>query len=70
MMNDRRAGGQLQDAAVGLCARCVNVQIVVSERGPTYYLCRLSMTNPAFPRYPRLPVLACAGFAPRDESPR
>jgi hypothetical protein len=27
-------------------------------------MCRLSLTDPAFPKYPRLPVIACAGYVP------
>ena len=67
MMNDPRAGGQLRDPAVGLCGACANVQVVESARGPRYYLCRLSFADPAFPRYPRLPVISCAGFVPVGE---
>ncbi len=25
-------------------------------------LCNLSLTNPRFPKYPRLPVLSCDGY--------
>src|SRR5688500_16844351 len=65
MMNDRRARGQAPGAdvaAAGLCARCAHVQVVVSARGSRFYLCRLSSTDPAFPRYPVIPVVACRGF--------
>jgi hypothetical protein len=27
-----------------------------------FFLCRLSATDPRFPKYPRLPVLRCDGF--------
>ncbi len=30
-----------------------------------FLLCRRSITDPAFPRYPRLPVVECAGFERR-----
>ena len=69
MMNDPRAGGQLHDQTAGLCAACRHVQIVESARGPRYYLCRLSFTDPAFPRYPRLPVISCTGFVPAAQEP-
>jgi hypothetical protein len=64
MMNDRRDGGQApgDEARVGLCARCAHAQVVTSQKGSRFYLCRLSFTDAAFPRYPRLPVVACAGF--------
>jgi hypothetical protein len=62
MMNDSRRAEQ--DA--GLCARCEHAQIVRNTRGSTFYLCRLSATDPRFPKYPRLPVLNCAGFRLRE----
>ncbi len=37
---------------------------VTSDRGATFYRCALSDTDPRFPRYPRLPVLECAGYEP------
>jgi len=46
----------------GLCATCVNVRRVVSDRESVFYLCELSKTDPRFPKYPRLPVLACERF--------
>ena len=47
---------------VGLCASCRFAEIISSSRGSTFYLCTLSHTNPAFRRYPILPVLACSGY--------
>jgi len=64
MMNDRRGPRQ---AEAGLCARCAHVQIVTSNRGSTFYLCRLSAEDPRFPRYPRLPVLECEGYQPQTQ---
>jgi hypothetical protein len=49
---------------VGLCAACRHVRVVESKRGSRFYLCGLSAVDPAFPKYPGLPVLACRGFAP------
>jgi hypothetical protein len=48
---------------VGLCAACVHARPIVSAKGSTFWLCGLSAIDPRFVRYPRLPVLACAGFA-------
>jgi hypothetical protein len=59
MMNDSPRSGQ---AEAGLCARCAHVQVITSARGSTFYLCRLSAVDPRFPKYPRIPVLACTGF--------
>lgn len=49
-------------SAVGLCARCVHVRVVVSDRGSWFYFCERSKTDPRFPRYPPLPVVACIGY--------
>jgi hypothetical protein len=52
----------------GLCDRCRHQRIVQNTRGSSFSLCELSRTNPAFPRYPRLPVESCEGFSERDAS--
>jgi hypothetical protein len=65
-MNDRPSDGQVRPPAPGLCARCAHVQLVPSARGATFYLCRRSFTDPAFPRYPPLPVIVCPGFEAGD----
>jgi len=56
-----------QDRA-GLCARCRFMRRMHSDRGATFYLCERSATDAAFPKYPRLPVLQCAGYEPRTTS--
>jgi hypothetical protein len=45
----------------GLCDTCVHQQIVRNTRGSVFSLCRRSRDEPEFPRYPRVPVLACPG---------
>ncbi len=30
-----------------------------------FYLCERSANDPAFPKYPSLPVIECSGHAPR-----
>jgi hypothetical protein len=55
-----------EKARVGLCFDCRYAQIVESERGSLFYLCGRSRTDPAFPKYPRLPVVRCAGYAPEE----
>jgi len=67
MMNDRRDAGQPPAGSAGLCERCRHVQVVTSARGSRFYLCRLSFTDPRFPRYPPLPVLQCEGFSERPQ---
>ena len=52
----------LDESSAGLCARCRHAEIVVSSRGARFYLCRVSLIDPRFPKYPPLPVLACEGY--------
>jgi hypothetical protein len=47
---------------IGLCARCRHGRAVESARGSTFTLCEKAKTDPAFPKYPRLPVVHCRGF--------
>ena len=61
MTNDE----QSERERVGLCVTCLHSRRVESARGSVFYLCRRSATDPAFPKYPRLPVVACPGYEPR-----
>jgi len=54
---------------VGLCASCRFAETVTSSRGSTFYLCTLSETNPAFRRYPVLPVRQCTGYQSGPDRP-
>ena len=47
---------------LGLCGSCQHVERVDSARGSTFYLCTLSYTDPAFKRYPTLPLRVCSGY--------
>jgi hypothetical protein len=33
-----------------------------SDRGSVFLLCEKSLSDLSFPKYPRLPVLACRGY--------
>lgn len=50
------------DGTVGLCATCGHVRRIRSDRGSIFYLCKQSAIDPRFPKYPRLPVLACPAY--------
>ncbi len=50
----------------GLCDRCSHRRLVATPRSE-FLLCERSKTDPAYPRYPRLPVLECPGFEPAPE---
>ena len=47
---------------IGLCFDCLHAQRIQSDRGSIFYRCKLSDTDPSFPKYPRLPVLHCDGY--------
>jgi hypothetical protein len=51
----------------GLCDSCRHQRLVHNTRGSTFSLCERSRVDAFFPRYPRLPVLECRGYEPRDE---
>lgn len=62
----RPFGGLAPSAAagadtVGLCRDCRHARQVPTPKA-TYWRCGLAAEDPAFPRYPRLPVRACRGF--------
>lgn len=46
----------------GLCGGCRHAEVVRSKRS-AFLRCALADRDPRFPRYPALPVVACAGFA-------
>ena len=50
---------------VGLCPGCRHHHWIVSGRGSRFLRCEKSFTDPAYPRYPQLPVFGCPGFAAR-----
>lgn len=59
-VTEEKSGPRRPD--VGLCANCGFMRLIESDRGSTFYLCERSATDATFPRYPRLPVLQCAGY--------
>jgi hypothetical protein len=53
-------------AGAGICNRCRHQQVVRTTRGSAFSLCGRSRDEPErFPRYPRIPVLACPGLVER-----
>jgi hypothetical protein len=51
----------------GLCEDCTQARRIESDRGSVFFLCQLSLIDSRFKKYPRLPVLSCAGYE-RDAS--
>jgi hypothetical protein len=48
-------------APAGLCATCRHAAVLAS-RSSVFLRCGMAEIAPSFPRYPRLPVLACKGY--------
>ncbi|NKB71253.1 MAG: hypothetical protein GKR89_29625 [Candidatus Latescibacteria bacterium] len=46
----------------GLCADCAYMRRVQSGRGAVFYLCQRWRSDPAYPKYPALPMQACPGY--------
>jgi hypothetical protein len=62
----RRVGtpneAQQERARAGLCADCTHARRIASDRGAKFYLCELAAVDPAYRKYPALPMLRCAGY--------
>ena len=56
------------EAREGLCARCVHARRVTNDRGSVFVRCAYADVDPSFPKYPRLPVTACAAYFPYDDA--
>ena len=59
---DPKATESAQWNEVGLCAHCRQARVIRSDRGSTFYQCRRSFNDPAYAKYPQLPVRTCSGF--------
>jgi len=49
----------------GLCSTCFHSRKIESDKGSVFLLCRRALVEPEYPKYPRLPVLACRGYEPQ-----
>ncbi|MBM3934126.1 MAG: hypothetical protein FJ319_07475 [SAR202 cluster bacterium] len=48
----------------GLCESCEMARAIRSGKGSVFWLCGRHESDPGFPKYPRLPVVRCEGYAP------
>jgi hypothetical protein len=64
-MNEKQSAEGYR-TAVGLCVDCLHARRIESARGSLFILCNLSHTDPRFPKYPRLPILSCDGYNPKE----
>ena len=51
-----------------LCATCACMREVVTPKGSRFLLCRLSQTDPAYPKYPPQPVVRCDGHRKKEQA--
>lgn len=54
----------------GQCGTCRQAQVVPSDRGTEFYLCRRARTDRRFPKYPPLPRWHCPGYDPSGPDDR
>jgi hypothetical protein len=59
---------RLRRDAIGLCGSCRHRREQASRRGSIFQRCARADSDPAFSRYPPLPVRRCAGHEPGDAS--
>lgn len=52
--------------STSLCEYCRHMREVISGKGSRFLLCRLSQSDPQFPKYPPQPVWRCGGFVHSD----
>jgi hypothetical protein len=45
-----------------LCETCKWLREIVTPKGSRFLLCQLSLTSPAYPKYPPQPVVRCDGY--------
>ncbi len=57
--------GPVAPDGVGLCRDCVHARAVESARGSEFWRCGYHDVDATFPKYPRLPVLACSAVEHR-----
>jgi hypothetical protein len=46
----------------GLCDDCAHQKLIRTGRGSEFSMCLRSKSDPAYPKYPRVPVRACPGY--------
>jgi hypothetical protein len=56
-----RLASNADTSYVGLCENCEYARHVEAKE-TTVFLCERSLTDPTFPKYPRLPVRQCLGY--------
>lgn len=55
------------DPSIGLCSACRFVVRQDTKRGAVFYRCGRADDDPAYRKYPPIPVGDCPGFETRDD---
>jgi hypothetical protein len=53
----------------GLCGTCRMARRIGTAKGSTFFRCNRAEDDPAYPKYPPLPVLVCPGYLPGGRPP-
>ena len=56
------------ETSAGLCEHCRHARRIPAARS-TFVLCARGLSDPAYPKYPVLPVRRCAGVEPLPVAP-
>ncbi|HEV3204155.1 MAG TPA: hypothetical protein VGY77_07225 [Gemmataceae bacterium] len=51
-----------------LCETCAMMREIVTPKGSRFLLCRLSKSDPAYPKYPPQPIVRCQGYHTSDKN--
>jgi hypothetical protein len=52
-----------------LCETCAFMREIVTPKGSRFLLCQLSLTDAAYPKYPRQPVAHCEAYRAKQQPP-
>ena len=58
-------GSTTVEVKAGLCDSCRHQRVVSNTRGSSFSLCERAKVDARYPKYPRIPVLRCAGYERR-----
>lgn len=58
----RDSSGPARSPYGGLCAECAKVRVITSDRGSTFVMCRESLVDSRYSKYPPQPVRSCPAF--------
>lgn len=59
---DEKASVDESLGSAGLCSDCLHARRVTTAKGSLFLLCKRSMFDPIYLKYPRLPVIECEGY--------